>query len=134
MLLHESYGHCRNLRSQLVILLFVLSIGITFGFQNTPISYSSAPSKVKGVSTKSRLLSWNHEKMSLSTANELFSKNMHTAFRCLYSPFIFGMASGSASMAPAFKTYLGNRHHVLLHGFSHVYQRIVSIAKEKGER
>eukprot|EP00281_Chroomonas_sp_CCMP1168_P015641 CAMPEP_0206217664 /NCGR_PEP_ID=MMETSP0047_2-20121206/3393_1 /ASSEMBLY_ACC=CAM_ASM_000192 /TAXON_ID=195065 /ORGANISM="Chroomonas mesostigmatica_cf, Strain CCMP1168" /LENGTH=505 /DNA_ID=CAMNT_0053640129 /DNA_START=298 /DNA_END=1815 /DNA_ORIENTATION=+ len=69
--------------------------------------------------------------MALSTAAELFARSHAVALKCLYHPFVYGLASGKLPQA-AFQNYVG-QDFFFLHSFSDAYIKAGSIAREKGD-
>jgi hypothetical protein len=76
---------------------------------NTAFSSASILStNVGGVPRTDKLFSWNHAQvsMSASTAQRLWAESSPTAFRCLYHPFVSGLALGNLPVR-TFQHYIG---------------------------
>lgn len=64
-------------------------------------------------------------------SGQLFSKALPTALRCLYHPFLYGIATGKLPRA-TFQNYVGQDYY-FLHSFSDAYKKAGAILKAKGD-
>ncbi len=73
-------------------------------------SVGKLSSDLGGVPRTDKLVSWNHAQVSMSssTAQRLWAESSSTAFRCLYHPFVSGLALGNLPVR-TFQHYIGNR-------------------------
>jgi hypothetical protein len=84
-----------------------------FSFLQANLAFSSVgklSSDLGGVPRTDRLVSWNHVQYSMSSSTisaRLWAESSSTAFRCLYHPFVTGLAFGNLPVR-TFQHYIGN--------------------------
>ena len=93
---------------------------------------SSTPASPAGGPQSAHLFSWSHNTMSLQPlSSQLFSRSLPTALRCLYHPFLYGLATGKMPRS-TFQNYVG-QDYFFLHSFSDAYLKAGAILKAKGD-
>jgi hypothetical protein len=111
---------------------------LNFSFLQVNAAFSlvtQVSSDLSGIPRTDKLVSWNHAKaiMSASTAQRLWAESSPTAFRCLYHPFVSGLALGNLPVR-TFQHYIGNEFlFLVLVGFcADIVMKLTRLAGRSG--
>jgi thiaminase/transcriptional activator TenA len=85
-----------------------------------------------GAEKSSGLVSWTHASMvGAPISSLLLQQSIPTALRCLYHPFVYGIAAGKLPLA-SFKNYVG-QDAFFLNAFADAYKKAGALASLKGD-
>ena len=98
------------------------------GSSSETIQRADCPSKAQA----GGLVSWTHASMAVAPiSSRLLQETMPTALRCLYHPFVHGIATGKLPLA-SFKNYVG-QDAFFLNAFADAYKSAGKLASQRGD-